>query len=97
MQELMQDQKDFLRKCNPRFFEREVDLISGRFVRVDACRLYIPSGVTHAMDLARRIICPGDCVPDVQSLLKQYNVNLHIAALEELPLHAPTPHGPGTS
>ncbi len=91
MRELTQDERNFLRECNPHFFEREVDLISGPCVRVDACRLYMPPAAAHAMDLARRIICPGDSVSDVQSLLKQYDFNLPTAALSDLPLRAPYP------
>lgn len=91
MRNLIQEEKDFLVQCNPRFFEREVDLLSGRCVRVDECRLYMPPGEAHGMNLARRIICPADSVSDAQALLKEYNFDLPVTALEDLPLRNPSP------
>lgn len=88
---LTDKEKQSLLACNERFFSKKITLLSGECVRVDECRVYTPPDTARAMELARRIICPRECIPQVQAATHEFNFALPVVALEDFP-NTPVPN-----
>lgn len=81
--ELTEEEKEFLLKCNPSFFEKKINLPLGVFRRVDECSVYVPPPpIKHPMELAKRIIVPREYVNKAQDVVANAGFSIPVEALE---------------
>lgn len=80
--ELTEAEKKRVASINASFFEKEVDTITGRDMRINQCRLYLDVDGQHPLAKATAVVVPNSAVRRAEELLERAGIDVSVKALE---------------